>query len=130
MEGSKSKRRPSKISESERTSIGRTVLLNLWVSAELIGVKANALASSGTIRRALHETGCNRSIAANVLFLTDKHAIDKLVFVWKYKNWTVEDLKNVIWTDEATFGIDEKSRHVVVSRIVKKCSSLNVGASI
>jgi transposase len=57
--------------------------------------------SAETIRRILKRNGFKSKIKSKKPFLSKKHKRQRLNFAQKYKNWTVEDWKKIIWSDES-----------------------------
>ena len=58
-------------------------------------------ASPSTIRRALKEGGLVSRMKAKKPRLLARHKTCRYQFAKKYKDWTIEDWKRVIWSDEA-----------------------------
>ena len=52
------------------------------------------------VRRALREAGLGAQVQQKKLFLSCKHVLTRLRFVQGYENWTVDDWKRVIFSDE------------------------------
>lgn len=77
---------------------------------------STAEVSTRTVRNALKTLGYRNRVAAKKPYLNKKHKADRLEFARKYKNWTEEDWKNVIWTDESSFEIGRNSRQIRVWR--------------
>lgn len=62
-----------------------------------------------TIRNTLKEDGYKSYAKKKRPFLSPRHCKARLAFAEKYQNWTVEDWKRVIWSDETKinrFGSD------------------------
>ena len=57
------------------------------------------------IRQALHQVGFYNRVAQKKPFLSDVHRRRRLKFALQHRNWTFEEWKKVIWTDESTFKI-------------------------
>jgi hypothetical protein len=68
------------------------------------------------VRQALKDYGLQSRIACKKPFLSQVHKEKRLAFAKSHVNWTVEQWKNVIWTDEATFEIGKKFRQIWVWR--------------
>ena len=65
--------------------------------------------SPDTVRRALHSHGLKAAPKVKKPFLKAKHRRDRLNFALKYGEWTVDDWKRVLWSDETKinrFGSD------------------------
>ena len=58
--------------------------------------------SASTIRRILKKNGFHCVKPTRKSGLNDKMKQARLEFALKYQNWTIEDWKNVIWTDETS----------------------------
>jgi len=69
-----------------------------------------------TIARVLAEEGLPSRVAAKKPFLSDRHRAARLAFAKMHKDWSVEDWKRVLWTDESTFEIGRNSRQIRVRR--------------
>lgn len=61
--------------------------------------------SGQTVRRALRKFGFVARIKKKKPFLTAEHKKKRLAFAQKYKTWTTDDWKNVIFSDETKFNI-------------------------
>jgi len=64
-------------------------------------------ASVKTIKRALASVNIKKWRARKRVFLKDEHAVKRLAWPKKYKDWTQEDFEGVIFSDEC---IAEKSK--------------------
>lgn len=72
----------------------------------------NITLSSNSVRRALRRNGLQSRVKQKKPLLKKKHRQQRLLFAKKYKNWTVDDWKQVIWSDETTinlYGSDGRS---------------------
>lgn len=78
-----------------------------------------AKVSCRTVRNALNDLGYRNRVAAKKPFLSEKHKAERLVFARQYRDWTLEDWKKVVWTDESCFEIGKNSRQIRVWR--KSC---------
>ena len=56
--------------------------------------------SAQTVRRVLKKSGMKSAVKRKKPLLSRKHKKARFEFATKYQNWTVEDWKNVIWSDE------------------------------
>jgi transposase len=71
-----------------------------------------ASTSTGTIRNSLKRMGLRARVRRRAPLLRPIHRRKRLDFCNKYKNWTMEDWRRVIWSDETKvnlFGSDGKS---------------------
>jgi transposase len=65
----------------------------------------NTVVSAQTVRRVLTRNGLCARVFLNKAFLSKRHKASRLSFAKKYKNWTVEDWRKVVWSDESKFQI-------------------------
>jgi transposase len=68
-------------------------------------VHENTEVSANTIRRVLKKNGFDLRIKWKKPLLSKTYRKKRLEFAMKYKNWTVQDWKKVIWSDESKFQI-------------------------
>lgn len=61
--------------------------------------------SADTVRRALKRAGLRARAKVKKPTLSEKHRRDRLEFAHKYKTWTEEDWKYVIWSDETKINL-------------------------
>jgi len=110
----KPKPRPSKLSARSLRDLGRLILqdrrLSLAALAGTFGVHRN------TIRRHVRLLGFGNRVAARKPYLSVPHRKQRLAFARKYRHWTVEDWKNIIWTDESSFELGKDCRRIRVWR--------------
>jgi transposase len=59
--------------------------------------------SADTIRRTLRRNGLVSRIKKKKPYLRKMHRIRRLAFARKYQNWTLDDWKRVVWSDESKF---------------------------
>ena len=69
-----------------------------------------------TVRKALKNAGLNSRIAKKKPFLKESHIKNRREFVKNYSSWTMDEWKNVIWTDESSIELGHNSRQVRVWR--------------
>jgi hypothetical protein len=72
--------------------------------------------SERTIRRRRSESGLGSYIAAEKPGLRPENIAKRLEWAEKYKNWTIEDWKRVIWSDESSIWIGVNPRRQWVIR--------------
>jgi transposase len=72
--------------------------------------------STKTARRRAHEMGFNNRVAVRKPFLNETHRRCRLQFAKRHKDWTPDDWRMVLWTDESSFEIGKSSKQVVVWR--------------
>ena len=61
------------------------------------------LCSDRTVRRRLHQVGCKSVTPRKVPHLTPRMKRQRLVFARQHQHWTVEDSRNVCFSDESMF---------------------------
>ena len=71
-------------------------------------------ASLSTIQRTLHDHSINSRIATKKPFISNVNQEKRLAFAIKHQNLTIDDWKNVLWTDESSFEIGKNTRRVHV----------------
>lgn len=69
-----------------------------------------------TVKRRLLSAGLRGCVAAKKPRLTITHKKNRLEWAKAHKNWTEEDWKKVLWTDESKFQIFGSNRRVFVRR--------------
>ena len=72
--------------------------------------------STCTVGRRAHELGFNNRVAVKKPFLSDTHKERRLRFAKEHESWTVDEWRNILWTDELSFEIGKNSRQVKVWR--------------
>ena len=58
-----------------------------------------------TLRRALREVGLGACVQQKKLLLAKKRVLARLSFAHKYKNWTVDDWRHVIFNDDTKINL-------------------------
>ena len=58
--------------------------------------------SETTLRCRQSEAGLDSYVAAQKLGLHAENVVKRLEWTIKYKDWTVEDWKRIIWSDESS----------------------------
>lgn len=69
-----------------------------------------------TVRTYVLRLGFGNRIARKKPYLTIDQRAKRLAFAKKYRHWTEQDWKNVIWTDESSFELEKTSRQIRVWR--------------
>jgi transposase len=101
--------RPSKLTPSEKRNITRLITTRKLQTA--VDVQAHLEAnedikiSAQTVRNVLKKTPLIARIKVKKPYLSAKHRRQRMEFANKYKDWTVEDWRKVIWSDESKFEI-------------------------
>jgi transposase len=74
-------------------------------------------ASTQTIRRSLKQAGYSCYVKKKRPLLTKKHKQARLKWAQEHKTWTVDQWRNVIWSDEAPFPlVDSQGREITWAR--------------
>ena len=79
---------------------------------------SNRHISTSTVQRRLHESGLHDRIAAKKTLLKDIIKNNRLAWAKKHKQWTLNQWKSVLWSDQSKFEIFVFNRHVFVRRRV------------
>ena len=100
-----------------------TSLRNCKLTAPQIRAQMNATQSSSsrhistsTVQRRLHESGLYGQIAAKKTLLRKSNKQKRFVWAKKHKEWTLDQWKSVLWSDESKFEIFGSTRRVFVQR--------------
>jgi transposase len=95
---------PSKLSARDKTSILRQIQsgkLDTAVQAtHFINSTLPHPVHPQTVRRALQESGLQSATKKKVPMLKKTHRQRRLEFAQQHENWTVDDWKRVLWSDE------------------------------
>ena len=70
--------------------------------------------STTTVRRRLRESGLHGQIVARKPLLRRGNKHERCVWVKKHKEWTLDQWKSVLWSDESKFEIFGSNRRVIV----------------
>ncbi len=73
--------------------------------------------SERTTRRTLKQMGYSSRRPHRVPLLSDKNSTRRIQFTQAHHNWTIEDWKNVAWSDESRFLLRRSDGRVRVWRI-------------
>jgi transposase len=65
----------------------------------------NIIISPNTVRRSLKRQGLVARVKKRKPLLLKRHRIARRKFAQKYRNWTIEDWRRVVWSDESKFMI-------------------------
>ena len=117
------KGRPRVTSAAEDKFIRVTSLRNRKLTAAQIRDQMNATQSSSsrhisrtTVKRRLRESGLHGQIAARKPLLRRGNKQKRFVWAKKHKEWTLDQWKSVLWSDESKFEIFGSNRRVFVRR--------------
>src|SRR5262249_3442680 len=96
--------RPSKLSPEDKRSCIRGITKEGLGTAVAVAKKLkndlNIEVSDGTVRRTLNEAGLKAAEKVKKPKLSPKNIKARLEFAKRHKDWTVEDWKHVVWSDE------------------------------
>ena len=96
--------RPSKLPACDKTTIIRQIttgkLDNAVQATKFINSITPDPVSAQTVRRTLKEVGLCSATKKKVPMLKASHCQRRLKFTRDHENWTVEDWKRVLWSDE------------------------------
>jgi transposase len=105
--------RPSKLSSTDQHAIILQITTGKASNAVQAMKHINTIisdpVSSQTVRRVLKKHSFKAVVKKKKPLLSTRHRKARLVFAQKYREWTVEDWKRVIWSDETKinrFGSD------------------------
>lgn len=102
--------KPRSLSERDMRTLERTVKKDREAPLRDITNTMPTKVSTSTVRRALHSRGIINGVAIRKPFLSKDHITRRLQFAKKHKDWTVEEWRKVIWTDEASFEVGKNVR--------------------
>lgn len=102
--------KPRAFSERDMRTLQRVVKKDRDATLQDITNTMPTMVSTSTVRRALHSRGIISGVAIRKPFLSKNHIAGRLHFAKKYKDWTVEQWRKVIWTDEASFEVGKNVR--------------------
>jgi len=108
--------RPPSLTERDIRRVVRTSKQNRRKTLQDITNLACPNVSPDTVRKALVANGINSRVAAKKPYLSAQHRLKRLQFAKRYRYWTNEDWKKVIWTDESSVEIGHNSRQIRVWR--------------
>jgi transposase len=107
---------PKDLSDREARTLLRVTKNNRRKTLEDITNILPDKLSASTLQRRLSSLGIKKHIAIKKPFLTDEHKRQRLEFCEEHKDWTVEDWKRVIFSDESKIEIGKQVRAVWVFR--------------
>jgi transposase len=102
--------RPKKLSKMDVRQLEDLVIHERRGNLEDFRKLMRVEVSVSTLRRALHELGIFCRVARKKPHLSPKQIVNRLAFAKKYKDWTVEQWRKVLWTDEASFERGKATR--------------------
>ena len=99
-----------KTTKREDRYIKRVLKQNHDLPLKYIANKIDSNISESTLRRRRSEAGLNSYVAAVKPGLRDENVAARLQWALHYKDWTVEDWKKVIWSDESSVWVGANHR--------------------
>ena len=75
----------------------------------MISAKNNKPVSESTVHHAFHKKNVHSCISRKKPFISVINKTKRLAWAMKRKDWTIEDWKKIVWTDESTFFQFQKS---------------------
>lgn len=108
--------RPKKFNDRDRRLLQRYVLKNRRSSLKEIMANVDVNASINTFRKELQKLNLNSRIARKKPFINERQRRRRLEFAKEHQNWTLEDWRRVIFTDESSFQTSSCSSIVRVRR--------------
>lgn len=112
--------RPPKFSERDIRSVVNFAKGQRRATLAEITNECNIDAHPNTIRKMLRNAGFNNRIARMKPFLMPRHIVMRKIFANEHLEWTLDDWKQVIWTDESTFELGKNYRQIRVWRKVNE----------
>ena len=101
--------RPRILTERHDRNIARFIKSGQCSNATQVQKKLisdeNIIISPNTVRRSLRRQGLVARVKKRKPLLLKRHRIARKKFARKYRNWTVEDWRRVVWSDESKFMI-------------------------
>jgi transposase len=99
--------KPRKLSDRDRRSLRRVVTSNRQTSVDTIATEFRSACGSDvsarTVRRELHELGFHGRAAAHKPHITQANARLRLQWCKARRQWTVEQWKSIMWSDESRY---------------------------
>jgi transposase len=100
---------PRKLSSTDEHAVVQQITTGKATNAAQVARNMNSILSqpvtTQTIRNTLHRAGANVTKQKKKPKLTPAQKKACLAFAYKYKEWTVEDWKRVIWSDETKINL-------------------------
>ncbi|KAG1461961.1 hypothetical protein G6F56_005615 [Rhizopus delemar] len=101
----KSSGRPRSFDEQADRVLKRAVVSDREVTLEELQSSLPTEVSTATISRELHNLCYSKRTAARKPFIKEKHRKDRFRFAREHKDWTLDQWRKVIWTDESSIEI-------------------------
>ena len=112
--------RPKMTSCREDRALVRTCLKNRLLTAPLLKQvwDTSSTPSTTTVKRRLRSAGLNGRIARRKPLLSPKHRQARLEFAKGHINWSANEWRKVVWSDESKFNIFNSDGRTYVRRRV------------
>ena len=114
--------RPKATTESEDKFLRVNSLRDRRLTGQQLQAQLNTgrskQVSVSTVKRRLRAAGLTGRVAVRKPLLRWQNKKKRLAWAMKHRQWTTEDWKKVLWTDESKFEIFGSSRRVFVRRRV------------
>jgi transposase len=107
---------PKKLTEHQKRTLKRVMCKNRRKTLEDITNILPQKSSIRTLQRQLSTLGIKKHIAIKKPFLNDEHKCQRLAFCEEHKDWTVDDWRRVIFSDECKVEIGKQARAAWVYR--------------
>jgi len=108
--------RPPKFAERGERAVVRYTLKNRRATLGEITNASPVKAHPNTIRKVLKKNEINSRVARMKPYLMPRHIVNRKVFAKEHLNWTLDQWKEVIWTDESSFELGKPSGKQLVWR--------------
>jgi transposase len=108
--------RPQALSRRGRRIILRIIRANPRVTYNVIKLEASVAVSTSTLSRMLKEEGITNWLAKKRPLLKPEHVAKRLKFCKEHVNWTWDEWRLIIWSDECSLERGAGARPVWVFR--------------
>jgi transposase len=108
--------RPRKTTKAQDRIIKRIALKKRFLPAIKIGNELNLDVTPRTIRNRLKDAKIMSRVAAKKPFISKANLNKRIAFAKKYKHWTPEDWKKVVFADESSVILRDSSKRRVWRR--------------
>ena len=114
--------RPKATTQSADKFLRVNILHDRWLTGQQLQAQLNTGQSKevsvSTVKRILRAAGLAGRVPGRKPLLTWKNMKKRLAWAMKHRQWTTENWKKVLWTDESKFEIFGSSRRVFTHRRV------------
>ena len=111
---------PSKLSSGDKWSIIRQItsgsLDNAVEATHFINNTLPNPITPQTVRNALKQSDFHAVVKTKCPLLKKAHRLEHLKFARYHENWTVEDWKRILWSDETKMGLDQMAGTILGRR--------------